>query len=38
VICSIPYLVSSMRLKSSRSRNAMYESARAITGLPINRA
>jgi hypothetical protein len=37
VICSIPYVVSSMRLKSSRSREAMYDSARAITVMPKDR-
>jgi hypothetical protein len=37
VICSIPYLVSRMRLQSSRSREAMYDLARAITVMPKDR-
>jgi hypothetical protein len=38
VICSIPYLVSRMRLHSSRSRKVMYEFARHTTGMPKGRA
>ena len=34
VICSIPYLVSSLRLRSRRSREAMYDSAEDTTGMP----
>jgi hypothetical protein len=37
VICSIPYVVSSLRLRSSRSRKAMYEFARHTTGMPKDR-
>ena len=33
-ICSIPYFVSSLRLRSSRSRKAMYDSAKDTTGMP----
>jgi hypothetical protein len=34
VICSIPYLVSALRLRNSRSRKAMYDSAKDTTGMP----
>jgi hypothetical protein len=37
MICSIPYLVSRLRLHSSGSREAMYEFARHITGMPEDR-
>ena len=37
VICSIPYLVSRLRLRHSRSRKAMYDLARTITGIPKDR-
>jgi hypothetical protein len=33
VICSIPYVVSRQRLRSRRSRNAMYDLARYTTGM-----
>jgi uncharacterized protein YqjF (DUF2071 family) len=36
-IFSIPYLVSRMRLQSSSSTKAMYESARYIPGMPNGR-
>ncbi len=38
VICSIPYLVSRARLRSSRSRQAMYQLARYTPGMPTYRA
>jgi len=37
VICSIPYLVTSLRLQSSRSRKDMYDLASAITVAPKDR-
>jgi len=37
IICSIPYLVSRLRLHSNRSRQAMYEFARYTTGMPEDR-
>jgi len=37
VTCSIPYLVSRLRLQSSRSMRNMYEFARHTTGMPKRR-
>jgi len=37
VICSIPYLVSRVRLQSTRSRKPLYECARYIPGMPNGR-
>jgi hypothetical protein len=37
IICSIPYLVSRLRLHSSRSRKAMYDSARYTIGMRKDR-
>ena len=34
VICSSPYLISSLRLRNVRSRNVMYDSAKYIIGMP----
>ncbi len=34
IISSMPYLISRLRLQSSRSRKAMYDAARAITVMP----
>jgi hypothetical protein len=34
VICSIPYLVSSLRLRSKGSRKTMYEWAKDTPGMP----
>jgi len=34
IIASIPYLVSWLRLHSSRSKSAMYDSAKYTVGLP----
>jgi hypothetical protein len=36
VICSIPYLVSRVRLQSSRSRKPLYEFAQYIPGMPLS--
>ena len=37
VICSIPYLVSRLRLQGNRSRKAMYEVASYTSGMPKDR-
>jgi hypothetical protein len=37
IICSIPYLVLRLRLHSSRSRKATYDSVRYTTGMPKDR-
>jgi hypothetical protein len=34
VICSIPYVAFSLRLRSSDSRKAMYERAKDTSGMP----
>ena len=34
IVCSIPYLVSWLRLRSSRSKKVMYDSAKYTIGLP----
>jgi hypothetical protein len=37
IICSIPYLVSWLRLHNRSSKKGMYEMAKYTTGMPKNR-
>jgi len=34
VMCSVPFLVSSLRLGNNRSRKSMYDLAKDIPGMP----